>query len=212
MRYWLCSVEKNAKSMAWLLVGIAWLAAAGCSPAPSGNQVVEGNLRYKVLQGNAIVTGVADSNVEEISIPNEIANSPVTRIHDQAFLRCESLTSVTIPDSVTSIGEGAFSECKSLTSVTIPDSVTSIGDVTFLRCESLTSVTIPDSVTSIGEWAFSCCESLTSVTIPDSVTSIGDVAFYGCENLTSVTIPDDVKIGKDAFMGCPWQPAPNSED
>ena len=107
----------------------------------------------------------------------------VTIIGDYAFSWCESLTSVTIPDSVTTIGVRAFNECSSLTSATIPDSVTTIGGFAFGWCDSLTSVTIPDSVTTIGNYAFSSCSNLTSVTIPDSVTKIGNMAFYGCENL-----------------------------
>jgi hypothetical protein len=107
-------------------------------------------------------------------------------IPGRAFYNCDSLTSVTIPDSVTTIGDLAFYECYSLTSVTIGDSVTTIGDMAFYNCSSLTSVTIGDSVTTIGEWAFGDCSSLTSVTIGDSVTTIGEGAFYGCDSLTSV--------------------------
>ena len=106
-----------------------------------------------------------------------------TRIIYGAFSGCDSLTSITIPDSVTSIGYGAFSGCSSLTSITIPDSVTSIGRGAFDGCRGLTSITIPNSVTSIGESAFDGCRGLTSITIPDSVTSIGDRAFYGCISL-----------------------------
>ena len=42
---------------------------------------------------------------------------PVTSIGDRVFYECDSLTSVTIPNSVTSIGNGAFSGCSGLTSI-----------------------------------------------------------------------------------------------
>ena len=93
-------------------------------------------------------------------------------ICDGAFRWCESLQSITIPNSVTKIGDEAFSGCKSLQSVTIPNSVTKIGNGAFSGCESLQSITIPNSVTSIADRAFYWCVSLQSITIPSSVTSI----------------------------------------
>ena len=137
-------------------------------------------------------------SLQSVTIPNSVTN-----IGDGAFRWCNSLQSITIPNSVTSIGDYAFWLCKSLKSVTIPNSVTSIGDGAFILCESLQSVTISNSVTSIGNKAFFLCESLQSVTIPNSVTSIEDEAFGGCESLQSVTIPNSVKsIGNRAFCLC----------
>ena len=88
------------------------------------------------------------------------------------------------------ICDEAFSLCDSLQSVTIPNSVTSIGDGAFRSCESLQSITIPNSVTSIGDEAFGWCESLQSVTIPNSVTNIGDSAFDGCNMLDELSYYD----------------------
>ena len=137
-------------------------------------------------------------SLQSVTIPNS-----VTRIGDRAFSSCKSLQSVTIPNSVTSIGDRVFIRCKSLQSVTIPNSVTSIGDRAFYLCESLQSVTIPNSVTSIGDEAFSSCTSHQSVTILNSVTSIGYEAFSSCTSLQSVTIPNSVtSIGNSAFSGC----------
>ncbi len=137
-----------------------------------------------------------------IDITKVVIEKGVTRISDDAFRGCDSLTSVTIPDSVTEIGFEAFFGCENLSSVMIPNSVTDIGIAAFELCENLTSVTIPDSVTTIWGSAFSF-SGLTSVTIPDSVTEIGNSAFSDCDSLTSVTIPSSVtEIGKWAFKSC----------
>ena len=142
-------------------------------------------------------------NIESITIPSKLDGIDVTTIMDHAFREYESLTEVTIPDSVTSIGYAAFAKCPSLTKITIPDSVTEIGEAAFLECTSLTEITIPDSVTEIGEGTFQKCTSLTEIIIPDSVTSIGDYVFFNCTSLTEITIPDSVtSIGYGAFADC----------
>ena len=148
---------------------------------------------YTSFDGNIVTpykTNVFGANITSNIYTNGVGiivfDSDVTTIGDEAFYKCSSLTSVTIPDSVTTIGDYAFEWCENLTSVTIPDSVTTIGDYAFYYCISLTSVTIPDSVTTIGYMAFYQCLSLTSVTIPDSVTTIGNHAFYNCHSLTSI--------------------------
>ena len=142
-----------------------------------------------------------------VSIPSSItyknATFIVTSIGENAFLYCEDLTSVTIPNSITGIGGGAFSGLKGLTSIEIPNSVTYIGEVAFSGCSGLTSIEIPNSVTSIGYQTFRNCTGLTSIEIPNSVTNIGEGAFYGCTGLTSITIPNSVtSIGEKAFYGC----------
>ncbi len=163
-----------------------------------------GKLTYEVRDDGTIKITDCDGNASgALTIPDTINGKKVTGIGKNAFEDCNSLTGITIPDSVTSIEYRAFYYCRSLTSITIPDSVTSIGYNAFYECDSLTSITIPNSVTSIGEGAFWKCSSLTSITIPEGVTRIGNVTFEGCSKLTSITIPDSVtSIEYCAFQGC----------
>ena len=145
-------------------------------------------LAYERIGNGYCITGIGTCTDTDILIPATINSLPVTSIGGTAFYDCDSLTSVSIPDSVTSIGDFAFSDCSGLTSVTMPGSVTSIGDFAFSDCSGLTSVTMPGSVTSIGDGAFRYCNSLKSITIPDSVTSIGDAAFSDCSELTNIDV------------------------
>jgi len=66
----------------------------------------------------------------------------------------EKFTYSGVEYTVTTIGDNAFRKCNGLTSVTIPSSVTTIGNYTFYDSSGLTSVTIPNSVTTIGDNAF----------------------------------------------------------
>ena len=97
------------------------------------------SLEYEVEYDKIIITG-CDKDATDIVIPNCIEDKKVSRIAYCAFMNCESLTSVTIPDSVTNIGDNAFASCTSLTSVTIPSSVIRIGNNAFWDCSSLKKI------------------------------------------------------------------------
>lgn len=181
--------------------------------APSGQ-----TLYYSVTQGNAWVTyssSVFGQNysdlVGDVVIPSTVTNEfgttfCVVGINNHAFLGCQGITSVYIPNSVGigGISNEAFSNCENLETVIMEDSVKFTGQYCFQNCEKLISVTLPSLLTSIPSGCFLNCWSLTTLTIPNSVTSIGDFAFDGCVSLTTVNIPNTVTtIGEYAFCVCP---------
>lgn len=145
-------------------------------------------------------------SLKSVSIP-----SSVTKIGDWGF-SATRLVSVIIPNSVRTIGKYAFSVCDELTSITIPESVTYIGNDAFASCRSLKSVSLPNTISNIGFFDF--CSSLTSIIIPNSVTNIDANAFNRCVSLTSVVIPNSVaEIGYRSFSNCVKLPSitiPNS--
>ena len=124
-----------------------------------------------------------DELVTNIDIPNTI-----TYINNYALVGLESLTSITIPNSVFSIGERAFQSTK-ITNITIPGNVVSVGKNAFNSCISLASVTMEEGVISIEQNAFYQCSALTSIVIPNSVKTIGAEMLYGCTALEELTVP-----------------------
>ena len=196
--------------------------------APSGQ-----TLYYEIAGNNATVTYPGNGNnyyypteyskpTGNLTIPSSVMHNgtvyPVVSIGAYAFQHCDSLTSVTIPNSVTSIGIFAFEYCFGLTRTNYTGTVEQWCNIwfqytysnpmtysknLFINDTAITNLVIPNSVTNIGNYAFCYCDSLTSVTIPNSVTNIGDYAFISCHGLTSVTIPNSVtNIGNHAFTYC----------
>jgi hypothetical protein len=96
---------------------------------------------------------------------------------------------VVISNFVTSIGDSAFLRCTSLTSVTIPGSVTGIGADAFFDCTGLTNLAIPASVTNIGVEAFEECTSLASVVFCGNAPIADSTVFAGDNNATVYHLP-----------------------
>ena len=141
------------------------------------------------------------------------------------FRDCESLTSVTIPDSIKIIKSDAFDDTPYKTantsnycftagkvavttvnaenkSVVIPNTVKYINP--WFSYETGTSyvsgVTIGSAVEEIGDYAFYQQPNISTLTLPNVLASIGAHSFEWCSRLTSVTIPASVmSIGNGAF-------------
>ncbi len=103
----------------------------------------------------------------------------------------------------------AFMECEKLNSVIIPNSIVMIKSWAFSLCPSLVKIEFPDNLVSIGPMAFAF-SGLEEISIPNSVKTIKAAAFLNC-NLRTIVVPDspiDIYKGKkmgqtlDSFFGC----------
>ena len=106
-----------------------------------------------------------------------------------AFLGCNRLIGIGIPNSVTNIGANAFSGCGGLKRLTLPNSVLDLGAAAFAGCPGLTAISIPNSVVRLQERAFAGCTGLTSVTLGSGLTEVAQNAFASCTSLASFIVP-----------------------
>lgn len=90
----------------------------GGGTAPSDS--VSYDFDYEVYEGEygqeIKVTGCYDG-YSHVTIPSYIGGIPVTRIEGLAFNGLESLTDVTIPESIREVGDMAFLQCPNLTRI-----------------------------------------------------------------------------------------------
>ena len=128
--------------------------------------------------------GASLSHTKHVIIPDS-----VTRIENSTF-SSTGIRNVTIGNGVEYIGQNAFNKCLSLTSITIPDSVKTIDYSAFYNCSGATELTLGSSVEKIGGSAFQYASRLRKVVIPSSVKTIGSDAFASTWGLKEVTFLD----------------------
>lgn len=161
---------------------------------------------------------VFESSIAE----NVVLEEGLNFIDDYAFYGCDTIKSVTIPNSIISIGSYAFYDCDGIETIEIPDSIEMIGNYAFYSCNSLETVDIGKGVLKIEPFTFANCNSLAEVVFSDElkeigesafentaitnielgaeIKTIGSKAFYWNHHLTNITIPQSIKyIGENAF-------------
>lgn len=149
------------------------------------------------------VAGIGNCTDEDVIIPENFCGYHVTSVMSNAFRECETIKSVTLPDTVTVIGQYAFADCKTLEYIYLPQGLVEIGERAFWDCITLKKIDIPSTVTVIQDGAFTACRQLESVVIPNQITVLAPSVFSSCTKLKSVTLPAGlVSIGERAFDGC----------
>ncbi len=130
----------------------------------------------------------------------------VTEIGDGAFLGCDKLARIDVPETVMSIGNNAFSACLELASVSLPDSVTYIGDSTFLCCPLLTALTFPEALEQIGPNAFYYSGLTTLAFESMAAPTVDSVSIVSLFALTTIYVPE----GASGYGGSGWPGPPVS--
>ena len=148
------------------------------------------NYSYVEGKGTATVTGRANSELRNITIPGSVpidgTNYSVKSVGAGAFQE-NYIDTLVIQEGVETIEKNAFKyNYSSLRSVTLPSSLKTIGDEAFYYSYGFKNLTIPEGVTTIAPYAFYYCNGLQKLVLPSSLDSIGNNAFYECNNLSSV--------------------------
>ena len=89
----------------------------------------------------------------------------------------DSIAHLVVKSGVTSLSSYAFVGCQNLADITLPDTLQTIGTMTFYGCDSLNNVTIPASVRTIGSYAFADALSLSRITFAGDAPEFGTGVF-----------------------------------
>ena len=145
-------------------------------------------------------SGTCGADLTWVLDPNETLTISGTGAMDDRpdFGDRSKIRQVVIGEGVTSIGAFAFVKCQDLTSVTLPDSLTAISGYAFQSCLSLTSLTIPAGVTSIGSMLFFHCPDPPVIYGYDGTAAQSYAALNGYPFELLDSAPDAAPLAGDA--------------
>lgn len=166
------------------------------------NIKIEGNYQYLLENDKATIIGYLGKE-ENVVIPSNYNNLPITIVGSNAFYKNFDLVSVELPDSIEILEVSSFCSCESLTTIKLSNKLKRIEESTFGNCYELTNIEFNNNLEFIGHNAFIQCSKLKSLTLPVSVTTIDTYAFAWCMGLESIYIPTSViNMGQGAVYGC----------
>ena len=140
-----------------------------------------------------------------------------------AFINCDSLRSVLLPEGCEAIEDAAFLMCMKLDSVSLPSTLKAIGTDCFARDSALSylyfdcdsAYTLPTEYGNINYCTpFSHTVNLSTIHFGPHVRYLNDALFYNAEGLTCVEIPEGVQ-GMSYFtfgMNTPAPPTTEEEE
>lgn len=149
-------------------------------------------LVYETGDTGVVITGVNDTSITKLEIPDAIDGLPVVGIAYRAFAECANLESIVVDANNAALTSRASdgTECNAI--ISIADNKMVLG------CKN---TTIPENVKTIGPYAFTR-SGITKLVIPATVEQIEDTAFVNCASLQEIVVEGNTAVKKSAFYGC----------
>lgn len=197
----------------------------------SSQIVVPEYLSYQAYGDHVVITDCDINTTGSVFIPSSIDGLPVTTIGDSAFLNCDSIENIILPDTITAILDNAFSNCGSLSQIQFKGKAPSnISDQVFGNTNALTVYYYEEAEGfTTPSWQGLPCEVYVppelyyrvedgyvvitgtndrivgELILPSIIEGLPVTEIYGVngDRISSITIPRTVAaIGDNAFNGC----------
>ncbi len=166
-----------------LILVLSLLMLAFCLPAFAESADWNYDANYAILRGY-------DGAGGDVVVPAEIDGFTVDVIGVGVF-KGDTITSLTMPETVLELRSNAVSSCEKLTSVTLPQSLVVINRMNFFSCNALSEVTIPAGVRYIGDTSFRFCDALRKITFEGMCPAIDMDCFSVLPEDAVAYVPDD---------------------
>ena len=159
-----------------------------------------GDYEYVINSNNSVEIVKYLGSDTEVEIPGTIEGKLVQVLRFNSFAYNNTITSVSMPDSIIILKTHTFCGSKNLKNVKLSKNLKTIEQGAFWKT-GIETIDLPAGLEHIGEEAFRDCDKLRSVVVPGSVKTIEKKAFQANTNLTSVTIEHGVtNIEDSAFF------------
>lgn len=122
-------------------------------------------------------------------------------VPEYSFRDCINLRKVDLND-VDSIGYNAFLRCERLKEVFLPEDEIKMGGGVFSLCSNLIEISLPRKLNGEPWYLFSGCYNLRSVVLPDEIEHVSDDIFSYCPNLEQIKYTENkhYRFDKDSIL------------
>ena len=166
-----------------LILVLSLLMLVLCIPALAESTDWNYDANYAILRGY-------DGAGGDVVVPAEIDGFTVDVIGVGVF-KGDTITSLTLPETVLELRSNAVASCEKLASVTLPQSLVVINRMNFFSCNALSEVTIPAGVRYIGDTSFRFCDALRKITFEGVCPAIDMDCFTILPEDAVAYVPDD---------------------